>query len=64
MSNFFDNFYKIDLLKLIQNQYKHIIRRVIAIVGIRHFLDHMDTQIRSTAKFSPQPAQKSWSEKS
>jgi hypothetical protein len=27
-------------VKTIQNQHKHIINRVVAILGIRHFLDH------------------------
>jgi hypothetical protein len=31
---------KFILVKTIQNQHKHIINRVVAILGIRHFLDH------------------------
>jgi hypothetical protein len=54
---------KIDLLKTIQNQHKHIIHLVIAIVGIRHFLDlesyghlHLPPHvIPRILRFSPQP---------
>jgi hypothetical protein len=54
---------KIDLVKTIQNQYKHIIGRVVAIVGIHHFIDpepygyiHLPLHVITTIfRFSPQP---------
>jgi hypothetical protein len=58
----YPTFIKLALLKTIQNQYKHIIRRVIVIVGIHHFLDpepyeyiHLTPHVILTIiKFSPQ----------
>jgi hypothetical protein len=54
---------KVDLVKTIQNQHKHIIGQVVAIVGICHFLDHEPYGqlylpphvIPTILRFSPQP---------